>query len=210
LLIFFERTALSKRFFFFFLFAPTLLLALGVTACGSSGGGGGDEDQITAAIRTVALGTDPAACKKYETQSFMAQNTQSEGAKAVSACEQHAKEAKGNPKSVALSKVEVNGTRATADVAFTGGGFNGQTAAIALVKEGDQWKLDKTTGFAKLDRAKLIEQFEAKLTDPANKISKSVASCFVKAVEKEPQAKVEELVLSGSSEPIVELIKSCS
>lgn len=180
-----------------------------LVACGSSGGSA-DEEQITVAIRRVTTGTNPADCKKFETQSFMAQTTQSEGAKAVSACEQSAKEAKGNPKSVVVSKVEVDGTKATADVAFTGGGFDGQVTTIALVKEGDQWKLDKAVRFAKLDRAKLVEQFEPQLSNPANKISKSTASCFVKAVEKEPQAKVEELVLSGSQEPIAELIKSCS
>jgi len=206
-----------KRYFVL----PVLLVAsvIALTACGSSGssgssGSGGssgsDEEQITTAIRAVTTSINPADCKKLETQAFMAQNTQSEGAKAVSACEQHAKEVKYNPKAVVVSKVKVNGTKATADVAFTGGGFDGQTAAIALVKEGDQWKLDKTTGFAKLDRAKLVDQFEAQFTDPANKISRSTTSCFVKAVEDEPRAKVEELLLSGSSEPISKLIKSCS
>ena len=120
------------------------------------------------------------------------------------------KEAKDNPKSVVVSKVKIEGNNATADAAFTGGGFNGQTATIALVKVGDQWKLDETKGFAKLDRAKLIEQFETKLADPENEISKKAAACFVKAVEKAPQARVEELVLSNSTEPVAKLIESCS
>jgi hypothetical protein len=190
-------------------FAIVFGLALTLAACGGSGGNS-DEEQITVAIRSAATGASPGSCKKYETQAFMAQNTESEGAKALSECEAHAKETKDNPKAVAVSKVKVDGTKATADVAFTGGGFDGQVVTIALVKVGDRWMLDRTTSFAKLDKAKLIEQFEAKLTDPANKISKKTSSCFVKALEKDSQAKVEELVLSGSTEPVTKLIESCS
>lgn len=202
---------MTKRFYILFVAAAVLAPALGLAACGSSGGGGSDEEeQIAVAIRTVTTGTNPADCKKFETQSFMAQNTESEGAKAVSECEQHAKEVKGNPKSIKVSKVKVDGNKGSADVAFTGGGFDGQIAMVALVKEGGQWKLDKTTGFAKLDRAKLAKQFETQLNDPANKISKKTAACFIKAVESDPQPKVEELLLSGSTEPVTKLIESCS
>jgi hypothetical protein len=202
---------LAKRFYIPSVVSVVLALVVALAACGSSGGGSSDEEeQIAVAIRTVTTGTNPADCKKFETQSFMAQNTQSEGAKAVSECEQHAKEVKGNPKSIKVSKVEVDGKKGSADVAFTGGGFDGQIATVALVKEGGQWKLDKTTGFAKLNRAKLAEQFETELNDPANKISKKAAACFIKAVERDPQPKVEELVLSGSAEPVTKLIESCS
>ena len=62
---------MSKRYFT--LSALMVLLALAIGACGSSGSS--DEEQISTAIRSAATGTDPAGCKQFETQRFMAQNT---------------------------------------------------------------------------------------------------------------------------------------
>jgi ABC-type glycerol-3-phosphate transport system substrate-binding protein len=201
---------LSNRRFLISVFVVVSMLAL--AACGSSGGSGGgssDEDQISAAIKVVTS-SDPAGCKKFETQAFMEQSTQTSGKEAVKSCEEHLKEAKDNPKSVAISKVKVVGTGATADVAFTGGGFNGQVTTIGLLKEGGQWKLNKVEGFAKLDTAKLAEEFETQLSGPTSTFSKKTIACVVRGVEKASRAKAEELLLSGSAEPVAKLVKSCS
>jgi hypothetical protein len=195
----------------FYLLALLAVSALYLAACGGdSGGGNSDSDQIAAAIRQVSMGSAPASCKKFETQAFMEQDNQAKGKEAVKACEEDVTEVKDNPKSVAVSKVEVDGSKATADVAFKGGGFDGQVLAVALVKTGGQWKLAKAERFAKFDKANLVEQFGDELADPSNEIKKSTATCFVEALKKMSQQEIEELVLSGSSEPTAQLIETCS
>ncbi|HEY2335248.1 MAG TPA: hypothetical protein VGH58_09605 [Solirubrobacterales bacterium] len=181
--------------------------ALALAACGSSGSG--DESQIEEAIETSATSSNPADCKKLLTQRFMEQTTKSEGSEAVKACEKEATEDKG-VKAATVSKVEVEGSKATADAALAGGGLDGQEVEIALVKQGDQWKLDELAGFVKFDKAKVIEAFESEFAKPSSEVSKSLAACIVNAFEEAPQAKFEEALLNGSTEGFEELAGSCS
>jgi hypothetical protein len=179
--------------------------ALALAACGSSNS---DESQIEEAVETSATSTDPADCTKLATQQFIEQTTQSEGAEAVKTCEKEAKEESG-AKSAAVSNVEVDGSKATADAALTGGGLDGQEVEVALVKEGDQWKLDEITGFTKFDQAKVIETLERELAKPSNEVGKSVAACIVKAFEEAPEDEFEEALLSPSTNGFEELAGAC-
>ncbi len=179
--------------------------ALALAACGS---GNGDESQIEEAVETSATSTDPANCKKFSTQQFMEQTAQSEGAEAVKTCEKEASNNEG-AESVTVSNVEVEGSKATADAALTGGGFNGQEVEVALVKEGDQWKLDEIAGFTKFDEAKVIETLEKGFAEPSSEVSKSLASCIVKSFEEAPQPEFEEALLSGSTKGFEEIAGGC-
>jgi len=72
---------------------------------------------------------------------------------------------KRKAEAVTISNVEVDGAKATAEVEFEGGGFNGQVLEVALVEAGGDWKLDQTTGFAKARpaedrRPRCAKQFE--------------------------------------------------
>jgi hypothetical protein len=189
---------------------PVLIIAssFAFVACGSSGNS--DEDQIVEAIETSATSGDPANCTKLATLAFVEQSESEEGQAAVKQCEKNANDPSTIADSVAVTKVEVDGSDATADVAFKGSGLDGQTVAVALIKDGDQWKLDRINGFVKLDQAKLAEVFATKFAESSNEISPGLASCIVEAIEEASQAEVEELLLSGSSEPIEELAESCS
>lgn len=189
------------------LFLACLLIvsALALAACGSSNG---DESQIEEAVETSATSTDPADCKKLATQQFMEQVAQTEGAEAVKTCEKEATEESG-AKSASVSNVEVDGSKATAEVALTGGGLDGQAVEVALVKQGDQWKLNEITGFTKFDQAKVIETLEKGFAEPSSEVSKSLSSCIVKSFEEAPQAEFEEALLSTSSEGFEEIAGDC-
>ncbi|HWI97181.1 MAG TPA: hypothetical protein VNS60_14060 [Solirubrobacterales bacterium] len=110
-----------------------ILSALAFAACGSSGG---DDGEIEEVIETSATSTDPADCKKLNTQQFMEQTTQESGEAAVKSCEEEAKKEEG-AKSVSVSTVEVDGSDATAEAALSGGNLDGQKLELALVKDGD-------------------------------------------------------------------------
>ncbi|HEV7399511.1 MAG TPA: hypothetical protein VGN84_04510 [Solirubrobacterales bacterium] len=189
-------------------FVLTCLLiasALALAACGS---GNGEESQIEEVIETSATSTDPADCKELSTQQFMEQIAQTEGAEAVKTCEKEASEETG-AKSASVSNIEVDGSKATAEVALTGGGLDGQSVEVALVKQGDQWKLNEIAGFSKFDQAKVIETLEKGFDEPSSEVSKSLASCIVKSFEEAPQAEFEDALLSTSSEGFEEIAGDC-
>jgi ABC-type glycerol-3-phosphate transport system substrate-binding protein len=190
-------------------FALAFLLVfsvLALVACGSSGSS--DESQIEEAIETSATSTDPADCTKLETQQFMEQTTQESGKAAVSKCEKEA-EAEEGAESASVSNVEVSGSSATAEAALTGGGLDGQAVEVALVKDGDQWKLDEVVKFTKFDRAKLVEYFEEEFSKSSNELSPKLAGCFIEAFQEGSQAEIEELLLGSSAKGFEEIAETC-
>jgi hypothetical protein len=191
------------------LLLPCLLIAsaLAFSACG---GGSSDTSQIEEAIEASATSTDPGECTKFETQQFVEQGAEESGKAALKECEKNATESTGKAKSVVVSKVEVDGSKATANAAVVGGGFDGQTVEIALVKEGDQWKLNEITGFAKLDKTKVAEIFKREFAKPSSEVSESLGTCVVEGLEEASQSEIEALVLEDSSAPIEELAEACS
>jgi hypothetical protein len=193
-----------------YLLLPCLLIvsALALAACGSSGSN--DEGEIEEAIETSATSPDPANCKKLSTQAFMEQSTSSSGKEAVEQCEEDAEEPENNAESVEVTNVEVEGEEATAEVAFTGSSFDSQTLEVALLKEGDQWKLNEIEGFAKLNKTALVEGLETQFEEGESELSEETTTCILEGFEESSQPEIEELLLSGSSEPIEELAEECS
>lgn len=184
-----------------------ILSALSFAACG--GGSGGDEGEIEDAIETSATSTDPADCKKLNTQEFMEQTTQESGEAAVEDCEEQAKEEEG-AESAKVSAVEVDGSDATAEVALSGGHLDGQTLEVALVKDGDQWKLDEVVEFTEFDRAKLVEVLEEGLAEPSSEVNRKFGNCVIEAFKQDSQGEVEELVFGDSPQALEDLFETCS
>jgi hypothetical protein len=195
---------LRKRLLLF----PCLLIfsALALAACG---GGDGDESEIEEVIETSATSTDPADCKKLNTQKFMEQTTQESGEAALEDCEEEAKEEEGAA-SVKVSAVEVDGSDASAEVALQGGHLDGQALELALVKDGDQWKLNEVVRFTQFDRAKLVEVLEEGLAEPSSEVDRKFAGCVIEAFKQDAQGEVEELVFGDSSKALEALFETCS
>jgi hypothetical protein len=183
-----------------------ILSALALAACGSSGDG---ESEIEEAIETSATSTDPADCKKLNTQEFMEQTTQESGSAAVKECEEEAKNGEG-AKSVKVSEVKIDGSDATAEVALSGGNLDGQALELALTKDGDQWKLNEVVKFTKFSQAKLVEVLEEGLSESSSKTDPKFASCVIDAFKQGSQAEVEDLLFGGSSGTLEEVFESCA
>lgn len=192
------------------LLLPFALLALvfGLVACG--GGGDSDEDKIVEVIETSVTSTDPADCKALATQEFLEQTEYAQGPEALKSCEEDAEETENNPDSVEVSKVEIDGSNATANVAFIGNDFDGQTLTVALVEEDGDWKMNEITGFAKFDREKLATALEESLQEGEEPLERDLAVCFAEVLRDVPKPEAEEIVIGGSSQPIVEIIEGCS
>ncbi len=187
-----------------------LLLLLGLAACGGGGesGGGEDEAKIEAVIKESVTIDDPAKCTELMTQPFVEQTASAKGAEAIEQCEAEAKNGENDAKSVKVTEVEVDGETATAHTAFVGGGFNGQTLLVALVKEGGQWKLDQIEEFVELDKEALAKVFEEQL-EGTGQVPAAVIACIAGKLREASQEELEVLLFGGSTQGFVELAKSC-
>jgi hypothetical protein len=184
----------------------SIVSALLLLACGGSGSS--DESEIEDAIVTSATSDDPANCTDLETQSFVEQVATESGKAALKSCEEETADPESKADSVEVTEVEVEGDKATAQAAISGGGFDGQALVLALVRDGDRWKLDEIAEFAKFDQGAFVQQFKTQL-EKGGEVELETTACIVEALEEAPREEIEELVLSGDSTPIEELAKSC-
>lgn len=192
---------MSKRL----LLLPCLLIAaFAIAACGSSD----EEGTVEEVIETSATTTDPADCKELQTQRFMEQISRESGNAAVEACEDEAKGEEGAD-GVTVSAIEVDGSNATAEAALEGGSLDGQTVEVALVKDGDQWKMDEVVKFTDFDQEHLVEGLERELSD-TNEADSKLVSCFVEAFDQASTAEVEELMFGQSPRALEELFETCA
>lgn len=190
---------------------PALLLsacAFALAACGGSGGGDDEAKAVEQTIEKSLVEPTPADCKTHETQKFMEQTTHSEGAEALKACEAEGSGTKDEE--IAVSAVAVKGADATAHVGFTGGSFDGQTLSLALTKKGDNWQLDEITGFAKLDKGKLVAAIDAQLASALKGVPAKAAECIKEAINKAPSSALTELLLKGNGETVTKAIEGCA
>jgi ABC-type glycerol-3-phosphate transport system substrate-binding protein len=189
------------------LLLPTLFLGLAALALAACGSGESDEDKIVNAIETSSTSTDPADCKALLTVAFMEQTNSGEGKEAVEECEEDANDTSGNPDSVEVSEVEVQGSEATADATFNGGNFDGQTLILNLKEEDGDWKLNEIEGFEGLDREKLIGALESNFEE-SEEVEPELAECVIEGFEEESDSELEETILSGS-EGVEEVAEEC-
>lgn len=187
--------------------AALLVASLALVACGDSGEGA--EEQIEETIVTSVKTTDPSKCTELMTANFVNQNSDQSGAAALKECEVEANDPEDDPDDVTVSAIEVDGTAATANVAFVGGGLDGQTVSVDLVEEDGTWKLDEITSFVELDNEALARTLEARFETTSSEITPEQLACLGDAFRNASKAKVEELLLSGSSQPLVEFVSVC-
>jgi len=190
-----------------FLFLPfaILVLALALGACGSSGDETSEVEDVIVASATT---TDPADCKKLQTQQFMEQISRESGDAAVESCESDAEDDEG-VSDATVAEVEIDGSDATAETTLTGGGLDGQTVEVALIKDGDQWKMDEVVKFTEFDHAHLVEGLEKELAD-TDKSEAKFASCFIEAFKQASEDEVETLIFGKSPQALEEVFELCS
>lgn len=194
------------------LLLPVLLIPVLVLA-GCGDGGNDEEDRVVETIEAASLSTDADDCTKLFTVRFLEQVHFRNGQPkiALSNCVYYANRPKLDPndvESVEVSNVEVDGSEATADVAFTGGTFDGQTLSVTVVEEGGDWKMGEITGFVEFDQDKLAEFIEAQFATEAE-LEPEVVSCAGKRFRELPQPEFEEVMIEGDTEPIVEIVQGC-
>jgi hypothetical protein len=184
--------------------APLLLSACG----GSDDSGGGEDADITEAIEQGVVSDTPESCTQFQTQAFTEQVEAQTGADAVTACEQNAGDGDHTGDSVDVRGIEVDGDSATAEAAITGGNLSGQTLALSLAKEDDQWKLDSIDDFVVFDKDSFVTALgDSIAADPDTPAS--VAECVTTELGAASEEDIQAAFLSGDQEQVLGLFGAC-
>jgi hypothetical protein len=197
-----------------FLLPLILIAALALAACGGGGSStsGGDEEEaaIVTAIEKSATANDPSKCTEFQTQAFNEQEKGTSGAEATEICEEEAEEQGSPAKSVDVSKVKIDGEKATAEAAIGGSALNGQTVELELVKEDGDWKLNQFLQFSKFSAKALGEAIEEALASEAGEeVPAELGKCIAAGVGKLSQAEAEEVAFEGNLGIIETIAGSC-
>jgi hypothetical protein len=188
-------------------------IPLTIAACGGDddddGGGSGEEDAIAEAIETSATSNDPADCAVYQTENFLEQlELTGPDESALESCEENAPDPSGDPDSVEVSEISVDGETATADATFMGGAFDGSTLSLALVKTGDQWMLDELTEFQEFNFDAFLASLNEELgADP--EIPPEGVTCVSDAITAAGAEEIERILVEGDDEAFFELLGEC-
>jgi hypothetical protein len=156
--------------------------------------GGSDEDQIRRVITLTITTSKPGNCTQLETLRFVEQTNFGEGGNAIAICHLAGPELAAD--SVAISKVKIEGDRATAQMAVTGSRFDGQVLVVSLVKKGGQWKMDHIDAFIDFDGDRFAEEFVI-VHERAHDLRPGQVACVEESLKGVPPAQLEKLVLSG-------------
>ena len=186
-----------------------LTAALGLAACGEDGNGGGstsDENQIEALIERSVGSNDPAKCTGAATLAFLEQTELEEGDAAIASCKESTQDPSDDPDSVEVSAVEVDGSTATATVAYEGGSFDGQSVSVSLVDR-DGWKLDRIEDLIDFSPERFGEQFAA---TPPQELPPDKAQCIGGQFAGADAGQLEAAILSGDEQRLAPYFAACA
>jgi hypothetical protein len=184
-----------------------LLAAVVLAGCGGSGLAG-PQSEIEATIHGLA-GKDPSKCVKAMTPKFLEQGLGKRGKVALRKCREERADRPYPIRSVAVSRVEVHGDTATADAAFSGGGFDGQTVVLSLLRKGGRWRVDRALRVAALDRPRLIAALVRTLRTDPEKHDPGQIACIAQAMIAAPRGELEGVFLHTSEAKEIKLIRRC-
>jgi len=189
------------------LLAVALAASLILAACGDDDDDtSADEQEIVDAITEAATSSDPSNCTDLQTQRFVEQTTGETGPEAIASCEEDAEESVADEADV--SNVEIDGDSATAEADLSGSFFGGQTIEIALMKEGDQWKLDELVGFVDLDLQEFAGAIRTSLEEE-DEAPPEVTDCVVGNVEQLTAEEAEALFINNDRQLEQQVFDSC-
>jgi hypothetical protein len=184
--------------------AALALLALTLAACGGSDSGSGRDAEAVRRDVTKALTTaDRGICelRRYATPRYVEQDSFS----IPELVEVNARTCRRDVKgfaadAVKLSRVKVDGDRATARMKADGGALGYGVLDLALVRDGT-WKLDRITA-VDLDRRKfdaLQRQFSRLDSDPLpnRRVPAPIVACFERRIARRSDAEIERAVVRG-------------
>lgn len=159
-----------------------------------------DEQQVRAVVREALTTDDPGSCTRLLTQAAVEQFTYRRGREAIAECRKDADEVAAT--SVAVSRVEVDGTRAEADAEPKGGGLTLRKATFTLRKDGRRWKIDRLKA-GTLDRAAFLTEARKQMREPPEALSEAVTHCVVRELRATTDAVLIRIFVASDPRPLL-------
>jgi hypothetical protein len=172
---------------------------------------GPDENRVTRTIGKLLSSKDPTLCLEVATQRFLERNTRRDGIAAIEACNAVVHARRNLTNVVRVTDVVVEGSRATgnAEVLTKGLGLEGQVLTFELVEERGYWRVDRSLGFAKLDRFALTKGVLEGVSAVGGDVTRSMTECVSVVLDRLPRTEVESLLLYPSVARARELFGPC-
>ncbi len=196
--------------------ASSVVIIIGVCAalvgCGEESTGsreaGSDADRVRAVIVRAATSKSPADCTRLATQRFLEQTALVKGPAAVESCREHARDG-GNPRTVRVSAIKVEGASARARAAFEGGSLDGQTVNLRLVRRAKQWKIDHLDSFATFNRARLLRAVQRDLVRPPDALPEATARCVTAGLDTRSDGEIQQLYVKPRLDELMPFFAPC-
>ena len=96
----------------------------------------------------------------------------------------------------------MTGNSATAEALYTGGLFDGQTLVYSLLKDSNQWKLDRLDDFKEFDLQDFADAFAETAPRFTNPLTQEQASCAAEEFSSRSPNEVKAGLLSGDLEQL--------
>jgi hypothetical protein len=178
------------------------------TGCGASGGSA--ESAEESAIREVTsrafTDNDPAHCEQLATGSFLAQmydGTESP----LDDCKEDARKDPPDAKAAEVTSVEVQGARAQATAALSGGVADGTVMTFELLETRSGWKLNRLTEI-EIDRRRYDDANRSDLIREG--LTPGEANCAITRVQREfATAALENLYIEGEVDQLGGAVIGC-
>lgn len=180
--------------------------ALGLSACG---GASSEEAEIRATIEAAAFDADPAGCRRYATQKLLEQTYKEQGERVFRRCEEDVDE--DMPTAVTVTRIEVDGNEATAQVAYDGDrDYVGLVMILALVKRDGRWLEDEVTEFVEFDADAVVMNWGRQMLRRApSGVEARASACVIERLDDLDDEQFEALLLNPSYQPVMELARPC-
>jgi hypothetical protein len=189
------------------LIAAALAASALLAACGGDDGNE-DEDGIVEAIEQAATTDTAERCTEYQTLAFTEQTEIETGDAAIAACEEGAGDGELAGNTVDVTEIEVDGDAAAAEVAFDGGGLNGQALAVSFAKEDDRWKVDSLDEFIDFDKETFVTTL-VDLAESGGDLPPETVTCLEAALNDATDEDLQTVYLSGDETLLLELFGGC-
>lgn len=168
-------------------------------------GGPSSTAKIEQTIGTVATRTDPASCDELMTDRYLEQTTGEEMPYADDVCRSNV--GRGVADAIEVSEIAVDGSRATALVANTGGTLDGSEVVVRLVEEGGDWKLDRLVKVADFDRAGFRQAYRRQLFEFGS--SGKAVGCVLERESTLSEDEVEHAILAPGEKTFATMFVKC-
>jgi len=185
----------------------SLAAMLAAALLAPAGCGGSDEDDATQAAEEALTSTDLSVCGDLLTDRYLQQIQLAGGDQGVEACQAELNFSASE--AAEAQSIELDGDRATAEIAITGGQFDGQVVTYELAKEGDQWKLDRLVGFAEYDDA-AFDRAQDAILEKGKEVNPPGARCYTDVTKELSQQELEALFASGDIREYAQLFSRCN